>query len=241
MADEGSQFQLTVFRGDPPSGTYVWSPFVTKLEARLRFDGVPYGLGGGSPRTAPKGKVPYIELKGPDGETDSLGDSTLIVKSLVANGILSDANSYLSPSERAHDLAIRALMEDKAYFYASREKWLDNYEEMRNGVLSSLSWPLQPIVGWLAHRNVTSTLYGQGTGRLTDQEVLAFKEEIWASVNALLTESVKRSSRKNSIPNAGDRDDDGDEDPFWVLGSTEPTEADSTLYGFIAGSLLCTA
>lgn len=226
--------QLTVFRGEQPRNAYVWSPFVIKLEARLRFSSHPYRLGGGSPRSSPKGKIPYIEHTRSDGEASTTADSTLIIRRLVKDGTLPDLNKVLSPSQRAHDLAIRALLEDRVYFFGSREKWCDNYEEMRPHVLAAVPWPLQIIVGWLARRAVTNGLYQQGTGRLTDDEVQIFKEEVWDSLNALLTESVKTSSRKKSKTN----DDDA---PFWVLGGEEPTEADATVFGFIASALICTA
>lgn len=229
MADE-STGKITVYRGSASTGKYVWSPFVTKLEARLRFSNVPYRLGGGSPRSAPGGKIPYVVTESEEGETRSIGDSTLIIRSFVEDGVLNDANKPLRPAQRAHDLAIRAMMEDKVYFYGTREKWCDNYYEMRTNMLAAIPWPLQVFAGWMARRTVISTLYGQGAGRFTEDEVLMLKEEVWDSVNALLTESVKTSSR-----------DDVDEAPYWILGGKEPSEADATVYGFIVGGLICTA
>jgi len=38
----------------------------------------------------------------------------------VEEGRLEDLNAKLSPTERAMDLAIRALLEDKLYFYQVR-------------------------------------------------------------------------------------------------------------------------
>ena len=232
-ADDNSCL-LTVFRGSLPNGAYVWSPFVTKLEARLRFSHVPYGQEAGSPQSAPKRKIPYVEFTDLNGEKRSIGDSTLIIRSLVDNDALPDLNRKLPAVQRAHDLAIRALMEDKVYFYGTREKWCDNYDEMRSNVLAAIPWPLQSVVGWLAHRGILSALHGQGTGRLSDAEVRTLKEEVWHSLNALLTESVKSSLCRRG-------DDSHDELPFWILGGTEPTEADATVYGFIAGALICTA
>lgn len=234
MAGDDGSPRLMVFRGSPPKNAYVWSPFVIKLEARLRFSGVSYSLGGGSPRSAPKGKIPYVESTDSDGVASKLGDSTLIIRNLVDVGTLPDVNTKLSPAQRAHDLAIRALLEDKVYFYGTREKWWDNYDEMRNNVLAAVPWPLQIVVGWLAYRAISKGLYQQGTGRLTDEEVQLFKEEVWDSLNALLTESIKTSSRQKSKTN----DDDA---PFWVLGGPEFTEADAAVYGFIVGALVCTA
>lgn len=135
---------LTLYRGWPDQGKHVWSPFVVKLEARLRFAGVPYTTAAGSPRTAPKGKIPYVEYveyqpqqqlqqlqlqlqqpqqpqKPPGGTTApdavQMGDSGLIAKHFVEEGVLPDLNGGLSPEDKARDLATRALLEDKLYFY----------------------------------------------------------------------------------------------------------------------------
>jgi hypothetical protein len=53
---------LVLFRGWEDHGCYVWSPFVTKVEFRLRLSNVPYIVKAGSPLTAPAGKIPYVNL-----------------------------------------------------------------------------------------------------------------------------------------------------------------------------------
>jgi Glutathione S-transferase N-terminal domain len=107
----------TVYRGWPGSGQYVWSPFVIKLELRLRLDGIKYTTDGGSLSNAPKGKFPYVTISlNDEGNTISLADSTLIIKKLTEDGMLSDINAKLSPEDKAHDLALRALFEDRLYF-----------------------------------------------------------------------------------------------------------------------------
>ncbi|KAJ6781554.1 hypothetical protein PWT90_01549 [Aphanocladium album] len=236
MSDTSSH-RLKLFRGSGDPGTYVWSPFVTKVEARLRFDGLAYTTGAGSPRSAPRGKIPYIEWQEKptttthdDGAVSALGDSTLIIRALVADGLLRDVNAALTPAQRARDLAVRALLEDRAYFYGTREKWCDNYQEMVDNMLAAVPWPVRAAVGWMAHRAVVRTLDGQGTGRLSADEVRAFKEEVWEGVEALLAEAKA----------ARGKTDDG-EKPFWVLGGEEPSEADATLFGFVVGGLVSSA
>ena len=217
---------MTVFRGSQPANAYVWSPFVTKVEARLRFAAKPYSLGAGSPRSAPKGKIPYVQLPGGG---DTLGDSAFIIRHLVSSGVIPDLNAALTPAQRAQDLAIRALMEDRVYFYNGKEKWCDNYTTMRDGVLAAVPWPLRLLVGYMVQRKNVNMLYGQGTLRFSDDEIATLKEEVWESVDALLGEA--RTTSK-----AG-----GEEGPFWVLGGEEPTEADGTMYGFVVGALVCDA
>jgi hypothetical protein len=111
----------TVYRASPGSGAHVWSPFVIKLETRLRLDGIKYATAGGSMKDAPRGKFPYVTIsRGADAAPLSLADSTLIIKRLAADGTLRDLNASLSPEDRARDLALRALFEDKLYFYSVR-------------------------------------------------------------------------------------------------------------------------
>jgi hypothetical protein len=108
---------LTVYRGFPGTGIYVWSPFVTKLEARLRFARVSYRTEVGSKAQAPRGKLPYLSIEEEDSAPHTLSDTTLIVRKLAEDGLIEDLNAKLSPADKAHDLAIQALLEDKLYFY----------------------------------------------------------------------------------------------------------------------------
>lgn len=113
---------ITLYRGFEGTGKYIWSPFVTKLEARMRFAGLSYRTEPGSPSKAPRGKIPYVAItsktdSGNHGTPLVLGDSTLIAQRLVEEGVIYDLNAVLQPTEKARDLAIRALMENKLYFY----------------------------------------------------------------------------------------------------------------------------
>jgi hypothetical protein len=113
MVSKSNQPQISLFRGWKEPGNYVWSPFVTKIELRLRLAGLQYVTDAGSVASAPKGKIPYIEIS----ENDRVGDSTLIIKHLIEKDYVEDINSKLSPQTNAYDMAIRALLEDKLYFY----------------------------------------------------------------------------------------------------------------------------
>ncbi|CAM1502704.1 Fc.00g074800.m01.CDS01 [Cosmosporella sp. VM-42] len=216
----------TIYRGSSESGVFVWSPFVTKLEARLRFDDIKYRVAGGSPKSGPRGKIPYLEI-GEQGSQEQLGDTTLIIRKLIDENAITDLNARLSHFQKAHDLAIRALLEDKVYFYGVREKWWDHYEVMRSNALGSIPWPVQWLVGLFAYRAASTMLHGQGTGRYTHEEVAVFKHEAWEGVNSLVSEAKKASKSGKG--------------PFWILGGEEPTEADATLFGFIASALVCDA
>lgn len=112
---------FTLFRGFPSSTSYVWSPFATKLEARFRFAGLAYRTDAGAPPTAPRGKIPYLAISATaDAAPDTVSDTALISERLVAEGLAADLNGTITAAERAQDLALRALLEDKLYFYQVR-------------------------------------------------------------------------------------------------------------------------
>lgn len=109
---------ITLYRGWLDPGRHVWSPFVIRLESRLRFGNVDYIPAAGSPPKAPRGKIPYIEYRNfATGQTVSLSDSALIAQKLTEDGLLPNLNAGLAPNDRALDLGIRAMLEDRLYFY----------------------------------------------------------------------------------------------------------------------------
>lgn len=220
---------ITLYRGWNTPTKHVWSPFVTKLEFRLRTSSLAYTSSAGSPRSAPKGKIPYLELSDPTTPNhlpQCLADSAIIIQKLASAGVIADLNANLSPVHKGHDLAIRALLEDKLYFYTGRERWVQNYYTMRDHVLCSIPYPLRIVIGNLVYRANVRKMYEQGCGRFSDAEVRAFVREIWDGVNGLLGES-RRTAKGEGC--------------FWVLGGPEPTEADATVFGFVVSTLVCDA
>jgi len=112
---------ITIYRGWLDKGKHVWSPFVIKVEARLRFAGVNYATDVGSTRSGPKGKIPYLTSQDAmTGEIDTLSDSTLIIAGLRDRGVVPDLNAELSAREKALDMGLRAMLEEKLYFYHVR-------------------------------------------------------------------------------------------------------------------------
>jgi len=114
--------RLKLFRGSDDAGKYVSSPFVTKVEFRLRLADVPYALDAGAPWLGPKGKIPYVEVA-PETKAEKplmLGDSTLIFTHLMGDQTVSDLNANLTSSQKSRDLGLRSLLEDKLYFYHVR-------------------------------------------------------------------------------------------------------------------------
>ncbi|KAF2242443.1 hypothetical protein BU26DRAFT_524558 [Trematosphaeria pertusa] len=217
---------ITLYRGWDESGRYVWSPFVTKVEFRLRTSEAPYTCAVGSTRSGPKGKIPYVELMTPNNPTECLADSSLIIKDFSDRGLITDVNARLSPAERGQDLAVRALMEDKLCFCHTYERWIKHYYIMRDHALWSIPYPMRVVIGVLAYRGNVRKLHDQGTGRFTDAEIRGLIKEVWEGVNGMLEESRRRGKQGEC---------------FWVLGGDEPTEADATVFGFVVSVLVCDA
>lgn len=96
---------------------------------------------------------------------------------------------------------------------------------MRDTVLANVPFPFRVILALIIFRGVKSTLQGQGVLRFTNDEASEQRLEIWESINAMLVESRNRAQEA------------GKNGPFWVLGGATPTEADPTVFGFVAASL----
>ena len=82
-------------------------------------------------------------------------------------------------------------------------------------------------MGVLAHRGVMQTLHGQGTARFSTEEISSFRRRIWENINALLVASRAKRTETDAL--------------FWVLGGNGPSEADATLFGFVAAAMVCQA
>lgn len=93
--------------------------------------------------------------------------------------------------------------------------------------MASMPYPIRVVVGVLAWRKVNAILPGQGTGRFSLEEIHSLRENIWQSVEHLLADA------KAKVPK--------DQPVFWLFGGKQPTEADTVVFGFIIGSLICGA
>ncbi|KAF1960550.1 hypothetical protein CC80DRAFT_437556 [Byssothecium circinans] len=226
MATSSPQIEITLFRGSDEPGHFVWSPFVTKVEFRLRTSNTSYTRAIGAAASGPKGKIPYLDLTMPGQPTLHLADSTLILKSLVESNLINDVNSALSPAQKGIDLAIRALFEEKLYFLQAHERWIVNFETMRDHILAAVPLPQRLAVGEHVKGEITRKLDLQGVGRFTEPEKRAAIRDIWEGLSGLL-----EASKANV----------GDGGVFWVLGGPLPSEADATVFGFAASVLISEA
>jgi len=104
---------LIIYSLDREHKQHSFSVYVTKLQLRLRHGGVPYENDIGNRGDSPKKKFPYVRFL----ETGELmGDSALITERLVRDGKLEDLSAQLSPEQKAMDLCLRVMVEDRLYY-----------------------------------------------------------------------------------------------------------------------------
>lgn len=219
--------KIVLHRGADSRGAFVWSPFVTKLEFRFRYSKIAYEAGSGIPKSGPTGKIPYIEVNSTGVPTETLGDTAFITKRFIGKGLMPDLNADISRRDAGQDLAIKALLEDKLTFCNMHERWIENFYAMRDHNLSAIPYPLRVVVGYMIYRNAVSTLYGQGFGRLSADEIHLFRQEIWQAISDMLQDSKAKTGTGQSC--------------FWIMGGQNPTEADFTVFGFVVSTLMATA
>ena len=137
------------------------------------------------------------------------------------------------PPTASSSISISSLrwgLTDRSTIAQGYERWHENYYTIRSHVLAALPYPIQLVVGLLVYRKVSSALYGQGTGRLSAEEISAFRQQVWESIESLLSASRRKTLKTEASGGI-----------FWVLGGDGPSEADATVFGFIASSLVCDA
>ena len=154
------------------------SPFCIKVETYLRMAGLPFQSRVADARSAPKGKLPYID----DGGT-LIADSRDIIAHLEAK-LPRPIDAGLSSSERALSTMFRALFESELYFCGLYLRWqMDDgwhaYQSALREYASRIGTPslLQPLILRSVRKKLVRDLWGQGTGRHTREAVEAQARE----------------------------------------------------------------
>lgn len=188
------------------------SPFCVKVEAFLRIAQIPFSTAVGDPRKAPKGKLPVLR----DG-TQLVADSTRIIQHLEATRKVG-LDLALTQQQIAIATAITGMLEEQLYFVIVYQRWKDDeawarYRPLFVELGSHLGVP-RPLRGFISDRirkQFLATLYGQGMGRHTPDEVVTIGKRIIDSVATLLV------------------------GPYYF--GDHPSSLDATVYAFIGGIL----
>ncbi len=183
------------------------SPFCLKLLAWLRMANIEHRVSAPRGRPASKtGKAPYLIL----------ADGTILADSQRAIEYLSKAHhvqldTHLSAEQKAHALTLRRLFEDHLYFLLVYQRWVRDFDDIRDPYFSKLPIGVKSIVPPLIRRKVEKMLNGQGTGRRSWAEIVS---EAKGDIDAIATEL-------------------GDGDYFFG----QPSSIDAVAFGFLENLL----
>ncbi len=183
------------------------SPFCMKVETFLRLAGIEYEIHiVGDPGKGPNGKAPWIIDQG-----ETIPDSRFIIEHLnrkhgdpLRNG--------LEEQQLATHHAIGRMLDESTYWGMVYERWIlpENATLTRDNVLGAIPNPMRKLVFAMGRRAMQKALHGQGSGRLShDQIIQLAKHDIDALCDLL-----------------GDK-------PYF--GGDRPAEIDATTLAYIAG------
>jgi glutathione S-transferase len=158
------------------------SPFVLKSEVQLKMAGVPYRFESASPRSAPKGKIPFIQTG-----AHRIGDTTFI-RAHIEKTHGFDFDKGLSAVERAQAWAIERMLEDHLYFALLKARWLDeeNFAKGPAHFFDALPEDVRDATRAQALEQTRQKLEGQGLGRHRDEEIAELGGRSLSALSALL-------------------------------------------------------
>lgn len=167
---------ITLYTFGPNFGLPDPSPFVTKALVLLKMSGLPFKTvqGAAALRTAPKGKLPYIDDNG-----TIVADSSFIRFHLEKeHGV--DLDDGLTKEQRGIGWAFEKMCEDHLYWAIVDARWMvdANFNKGPRRFFDAAPALLRPLIIAKIHRDTKRTLHGQGMGRhtRTDIETLAARD-----------------------------------------------------------------
>lgn len=176
---------MKLFQYPPAFGLPCPSPFCTKAEFLLKMAGVDYeDVRVNDPRKGPKGKLPAIEIDG-----RLIGDSELIRYELEKRTGF-DFDAGMDPGQKAVSHSMARMIEERLYWAIVHTRWTDdgNFAVIRQSFFDSMPPVVRNILPIVARRQVRGYLHGQGLGRHTKDEVVAFARRDIDALAAFLGE-----------------------------------------------------
>lgn len=165
------------------------SPFCVKLESFLRLNDIAFQSIDFDPKTtfkkSPKKKVPFVILE--NGQL--MGDSTLIIAHLSKERNI-DMDKDLSKEQRTQSHAFRRMLDESFYFSALYSRWQDDigWNAVKPFFFADSGMPkfLQDLFAEHIRKGVLKTIYLQGTGRHSQEEIYAHGTQDLQALSDLL-------------------------------------------------------
>lgn len=166
-----------------PSGLPNLSPFCVKLETYLRMARIEYTPVFGLDNSKnSKRQMPFIELDG-----KIIGDSTLIIDELILR--YGDKIDYhLSSTEIAVSQAYQTMLENHFTKFIVWYRWSNKkgFAQFKKSAFSGVPSFVKTFIAPLIAKKVSKNLYTEGTGRLTEKEILHLAKKDLESVSTYL-------------------------------------------------------
>jgi len=185
--------KLQVYGTGPIEGVSDMSPPCLKLlaflnMAKVEYDYVPYGEH--MLAMAPKKKVPFVWG---DMFDEPLGDSQFIIEALQARGVGAELDAWLTVEQKAIATAFRVMLEESIYFAIATLRWADKHDFdtiTRDIVFAAVPALLRPYIAGSIRKDVVRTLYGQGLGRHSTDEIVHLMQTQIGAIDTFLGENA---------------------------------------------------
>ncbi len=169
---------LTFYGFGPAFGLPDPSPFVMKSEVQLKMAGVACRFERASPPTAPKGKIPFIQMG-----AHRVGDSTFI-REYIEKHHHFDFDHELCTVERSLAWAMERMLEDHLYFTLLHMRWMDD-ENFAKGPIHFFDGAPDGVAA-AARERVRANLHAHGIGRHSDAEIAELGGKSLMALSAFL-------------------------------------------------------
>lgn len=158
------------------------SPFVVKAMMLLKIAGLEFVEKQSDSRKAPKKKLPVLI---DDGTT--VADSTFI-RFHIEQKYGFEYDKHLDNHQKAIAWSAEKMCEDHLYWMTVRERWSNdsNFARGPQKFFDTLPAVVRPLIKSIVRKSITRDLYGQGTGRHSDEDVALMGTKCVDSLAALL-------------------------------------------------------
>lgn len=183
-----------------------FSPFCLRLETWLRMANLDYdNKFVMNPGKAPKGKLPVIKI---DGKTYT--DSELIIAFLTQHFQVA-LDDHLSSKQRAQYYANEILFTDRLAWLIACFRWQDDdgWTRTKPLLFNGIPFLVKDLVARMVRKRMIKSLYAQGIGRHSKQELRQMAEKALSSISTILGKDL-------------------------YFGGKQPATLDATAYGCLA-------
>jgi glutathione S-transferase len=159
------------------------SPMVLKVETYLRMAGIAFTCENNieNLKKAPKGKLPFINDAG-----KIVADSQFILEYLKKNHV--DLDEHLSDEEKAQAYLLTKSLDENLYFCLAYSRWMvdDTWKVVKKAFFSDMPPIIKTIVPNMIRKKLKNTLYAQGLGRHSHEEILHITHQSFQALSDIL-------------------------------------------------------